>query len=220
MGESVVVVLVVLGVLGFTAFWIWRRLDALESWRSFARKHGLKAPSKAAFFFGGEMTGTYEGVPVEVETDSRTEHDDTDLDFHDDDDAFDDDTEQVTYTIYRAALPETAPRGLALGPESLLASIGEFLGAQDIQVGEVGLDERFSIKGDDPEEVRAFLQREEVVSALVELHNFERSMRVHGGWIEIEHRGLADSEPDLRSYLDPLVEAVRAMSNSESGEDN
>lgn len=47
--------------------------------------------------------------------------------------------------------------GLGVGPEGILSSIAELLGAQDIEVGDADFDSRLMIRGDEPERVRALL---------------------------------------------------------------
>lgn len=47
--------------------------------------------------------------------------------------------------------------GLGVGPEGILSSIAELLGAHDIEVGDAGFDSWLMIRGDEPERVRALL---------------------------------------------------------------
>lgn len=58
--------------------------------------------------------------------------------------------------------------GLGVGPEGILSSIAELLGAHDIEVGDAELDSWLMIRGDEPERVRALLgpDAQRAISAL------------------------------------------------------
>jgi hypothetical protein len=183
-------------VMVFLAVTVGVRLYNTKKWERAAEQLGLSF-DKGGLFGRSGLSGKYKQVPVKVYTVRRGGK-----------------NNRRTYTIYQASPTVALPAGLRLSSEGLLASVGKFFGAQDVEVGLPLLDDAFIIKASAPQAARQFLGRPGVEEALLELRNVHKNMKLENGNLRIETRGF-DSAYEMERVLDCLAETCRSLASAD-----
>ena len=170
-----------------------------DAWAKAARLLDLDF-ERGGIMSAGRLTGAYNGVRVDVRSVERGGK-----------------NKQV-FTVFSASAGPLAPSGLELAPEGVVSTIGEMFGMEDIDVGHQRLDGAFVIKGEEPDEVRQFLDKRHVRYALLELHDtYEESFSLEEGRLKIMERGFEDDPAAIQRQLEMLTETVQRI-NSEPPE--
>jgi hypothetical protein len=165
-----------------------------EKMTEFAERTGLSF-RPATWGEQGRLTGTYQGVEIEVYTEVRSHG-----------------KSSTTYLIHVAQLPVTlAPVGLVMFHEGLLSKVGKMLGREDIQSGYTYIDDAFIIRGADPHEVKQFLASPHVRRALLDLVKTDASLRLEHDALKIECIASFSKTDLVQSRLDMLVKAVNQL---------
>jgi hypothetical protein len=106
-----------------------------EKWKAIAEGLGLTY-SPGSFFSSGEIFGQLEGHRVRVWVFTRGSG-----------------KNRTTYTGISTDLRSSLGLGLKIYREHIFSGLGKMLGFQDIQTGDAAFDDRFVVKGHDPERV-------------------------------------------------------------------
>jgi hypothetical protein len=194
--DNVELILFPLGAIAIIVVVFFEARRRSEQWEAAGERLGLEM-NRGGLFGSSGLSGTYRGVDVKVYTVDRGGK-----------------NSRRPYTVYEVTPPMALPPGLALTEEGMLASVGKFLGSQDIQVGRDLLDDTFIIKASRPETARAFLRRPGVEGALLELYNRHPNMHLKDGCLRVENKG-NDAGFQMEETLDHLVEALEQMSRSD-----
>jgi hypothetical protein len=120
-------------------------------------------------------------------------------------------------TVYEVELPEEAPDEMVLTDEGLFDKVGQMFGGQEIEVGRPELDDAFEIQGTPESEVRAYLDRDEVAEALLELYEFCETICLEEGKLRIERVGMTRDDDRIIRHLGALVECVERMRGRAEG---
>ncbi len=135
-----IVILLFVVVVGIIiAFSVFHSKQVHQSWTDAARALGM-AYQGGGFLRSRRITGTFEGMPVLVDTFTQSAG-----------------KSSTTYTRFRITLSPPLRLGLRLSREGFLKGLTKLFGAQDIRVGDAAFDANVMIKGSDPDRVRAFL---------------------------------------------------------------
>jgi hypothetical protein len=113
----------------------------------------------------------------------------------------------VTYTRLAAEAPGSGGLALKLAKQGLLARMGTALGIDDIQVGDPAFDDRFVVRGAEPETIRAWLTPR--VRELVLACPPEYTLFLENGKVRAEQPGLEE----VRERLGAAMNAVAALAS-------
>lgn len=122
-------------------------------------------------------------------------------------------------TVYRAEVGSVFPESVELAPENTLSSIGQMMGAQDVEVGEARFDEVFVVKADEPDQARRVLDQPGVGDALLELEGGAYSVALRDGTLEVQTTSFPDDpfalKPEFETFFEQLGRIVAARENSD-----
>lgn len=181
---------IVVGMLG----WKWhRRRSAVRSWSALAADHDLEF-FEPSWFSEFSMSGSYDGVSVEVYTETRSSG-----------------KHSKTYMVYAASLPEAVPVDMVVHNEGMFSQVGKLFGGQDIEVGDPEVDDAFIFKSDHPSELHEFFERPGVREAFQKLARTGCSVQIEYGSIQIEERGLEPDRDELEHGLQVVTGFARDL---------
>lgn len=105
-------------------------------------------------------------------------------------------------------LPLHLDLGLGVTRAGLLSRVAEWLGKEDIQIGEPAFDAAFTVRGDEPGRVRALLGRP-VRAELATVHGDVSTLEVTDEGVSLGHSVGLTGHEDLESLTRELWQAVR-----------
>ncbi|MGK7345317.1 MAG: hypothetical protein ACNS63_05865 [Candidatus Nitrospinota bacterium M3_3B_026] len=167
---------------------IQERGEVDRKWRMFAAERGLSEEGKGSFVFTGENEGMPFILDVHIVSAGDT---------------------STTYTRMRVAPPDL-PAGFRLRPESRLSRLGKALGTMDVETGDPEFDKTFIVKGDNPEQVRTYLdpdRRHILLRGLKEFGAFE----IKEGRLQVERSGLIKDLSELERLFARLGDLAAAL---------
>jgi len=183
-------------VLAALLGWQWyRRRSAIRSWSAVAAEHDLIF-FEPGWFGEFSMSGTYDGVSVEVYTETRSTG-----------------KNSTTYTVYAASLPKRVPVDMVVHNEGMLSQVGKLFGGEDLEVGEPEVDDAFIFKTDHPTELLEFFDTPEVVDAFRNLARTDHSVQIEYGSIQIERRRLEPDRAPLERGLQVVTGFARDLAD-------
>ncbi len=172
---------------------------ARQTWQTLAQTYGLNytPPGKAellskkaaiAFQDPGEINGVLEGLAfrlyIAIYGTSK---------------------DRRVFTIMSLEIPNL-PHGLTLYHENAFLGFTKMIGAQDVKIGDEEFDKAFMIKGENADQVRAWLSDERRQALLREIGD-EPDVDIREGCLRFEVRGVCDN----REVLDKALAQMRAM---------
>lgn len=197
MDEIVIIVVIVAGAAALFAY-LQERVGRVL--KSLGEEYGLDYQGES--FGTGSLRGEVRGHAVEIEIESRGQSD--------------------TRTVYRGDLGGLLPVSVSLAPEGVLSSLGDMVGAQDVQVGDEAFDEAFVVKAKDPSRAREHFGGNEASDALVSLEERSSHVRLENGTLEMHQRGVPNFSDerfhkDFEAFLGGL-DALRDEFEEAEGE--
>lgn len=110
-----------------------------------------------------------------------------------------DSTRDATMRFTRMRAPYANPAGFrfTLHPDGFFNSVAKFFGMQDVEVGHPDFDERFIIKGNDPERLVALFDDDAIRELVMEQPSIFLTVRDDDGWFDDSFEG----ETDLLEFL-------------------
>ena len=100
--------------------------------------------------------------------------------------------------------------GLAITREGAIANVAKLFGAQDITTGDVAFDERFLIKGKDPELVKQILVAD-ARAGLLELHAQCDELEISDTSVVVRLHRIVDDPEQLAAVLTAVTDAANHM---------
>ena len=116
------------------------------------------------------------------------------------------------YTQVWGRVPVVLPAGLRITPEGLGTTLVKMVGGQDIQVGDVVLDDRARIQGDSPEDIRGLFADPALRRVFLDLFGSSRYNRLEDGKVILEKPGRHGEE--VRGMLRTVVAISRALADA------
>jgi hypothetical protein len=117
-------------------------------------------------------------------------------------------------TRFRVSFGRPLGVALQLRKEHALASVGRLFGFSDIEVGDPRFDDVFSIRGTDPDAIRAIFSDPALRERLLALFAGAKSLEVQDELIDAVAMGLVSNSADLARSLDRVVEVAEGLRSS------
>lgn len=155
-----------------------------ERWQLVAQSRGLSVDVENT-----RMSGRYEGMHVEVDTQLRG---------------------QQRWTVFTVRFDRPLGVGLVITRQTSLSSLGKLLGMQDIETGDRTFDDRFVIKGNPASTVRSMLGPE-VRQRLAALADQATKIEVKDDMLRAEVQWLVVEPQDVESGIATLAGAAAAL---------
>jgi hypothetical protein len=143
-----------------------RKVDA--AWRAFADKHGVTFEPKKSWYKGSRgIAGNVGGAAIKVDHYTVSSG-----------------QSSITYTRIRAPTPGTGKLKLKVTKKHALSGVTRALGFQDVATGDTSFDEAYTVKANDDDLARAWLNAD-VRRAIVAAGKY--ALEVSGGQVTIQH---------------------------------
>lgn len=114
-------------------------------------------------------------------------------------------------TLTKCPLATPLDLGLRLTRAGVIASVGELLGAVDVELGFSGFDDAFAIRGDEPERVRALLGRE-VRAALLDVDS--STLTVDDAEVAMHSRTEGEDEASIERAMRSALAIATALDHA------
>ena len=165
-----------------------------DLWRDLTREHDVEFVSGAFSDDPRHLTGEYRGESVQVYERRRQE-----LGTRED--------IRRHFIHYEIGLPAFVPDKMAIYDDRNVSERTTMFEDSDLQVGRTELDEAFVVRGQEPEAIRSFLDRDEVAAPLVALADDRYEVEIEEGILTVtEKSSLLDD-----GALDDLVDTVECL---------
>lgn len=165
-----------------------------DLWRDLTNEHDLEFVSGAFSDDPRHLTGEYRGESVQVYERRRQE-----LGTRED--------IRRHFIHYEIGLPAFVPDKMAIYDDRNVSERTTMFEDKDLQVGRTELDEAFVVRGETPETIRSFLDRDEVAAPLVALADDRDAFEIEEGVLTVtEKSSLLDD-----GALDDLVDTVERL---------
>lgn len=165
-----------------------------DQWQALAAQRGLQwAPGRT--LAPGTLTGSIHEIPVRATTVRRGNG-----------------KSSTTWTVVHAQAGQALPVGLRVSHEGLGASVMKLFGAQDIQLGDKGMDGELRIQGQDEPAIRALLTRPELRAPLRALARYPARSRIEDDQVVLERIGTDSAE--LAKLLDAAAALARGLAEA------
>jgi hypothetical protein len=163
-----------------------------EVWRELARLKGLKFES-GHLFRTPRAFGAYRGRVLLLDTTMRRGY-----------------KHWIYYTRIRLSVSNPANVHLELREKNISTKVGKVLGADDIELGDQGLDERFAIKSQSAELVTVLLASTDICARLLRTERI-CLLKVLDGEVHLEQRGINYDTESLQNLVDLLSDLAEAI---------
>lgn len=164
-----------------------------EKWEAIAQELGLSY-IPGPFFSIGEMAGTLHGYQVRIWVFTRGGG-----------------KNKTTYTGISTSLSASLGLGLQIYREHMFSGLGKMLGFQDIQTGDKTFDDRFVVKGHDPDRVLHRLDGN-VRRLLLRYDDQVGNAKLDDHTVSWETRGVETNQTRLVQVLTAQREVAHALS--------
>lgn len=165
-----------------------------DLWRDLTDEHDLEFVSGAFSDDPRHLTGEYRGESVQVYERRRQE-----LGTRED--------IRRHFIHYEIGLPAFVPDKMAIYDDRNVSERTTMFEDSDLPVGRTELDEAFVVRGETPETIRSFLDRDEVAAPLVALADARDAFEIEEGVLTVtEKSSLLDD-----GALDDLVDTVERL---------
>lgn len=196
MVRFVVVVSFVGAIVGIYVVVGRRKNRAREEWRAFGEAHGMDLVSgrmgEASRF---TLEGTVLGRSIRV--------------------GFDEASYRTTAT-FQTQLTGEVPVDLEMDQRTVWGRLGRVFGGRQIELGRDPLDEAYVVKGREPDAIRAWLNRDEVADALLELHEFADHVSLERGTLSAQKDGHIDDRDELERGIRCLARCANALERTDA----
>jgi hypothetical protein len=166
-----------------------------DLWRDLTDEHDLEFVSGSFSDDPRHLTGEYRGESVQVYERHRQDPETRqDISRH--------------FIHYEIGLPAFVPDQMAIYDDRTVSNQTTMFEGGDLEVGRPELDEKFVVRGDDPEAIRSFLDRDAVASPLVALADEWDEFELEEGVLTVTEKSPLLDERTLDTLAD-FVERLR-----------
>jgi hypothetical protein len=181
---AVLLIVVVSVAAGYLAWKVQAAQVAV--WTEFARRHGLRQQRL-------RLEGSFEGVPLTVETQSRGSG-----------------KHRYVVAVVRLSVRDVFPPEFSLEREGLGDKVLKLFGKTDPEIGDEEFDRLFDLKNLSPE-VTAVLHDKRVQKHLYSMASAYQAFSIRGGYLQAEKHRVPARPEELEQLIRPALEFTRTL---------